>query len=214
MPYRLAVFDFDGTLMDTRAAIVETTMRTMEAAGAPAPEPADVTARIGLALPVVLTELAGPGHGADGLCALYRAIFATCAPGRSEVFAGILELLDELRGRGVSLAIATNRSRDSAVAILQEHGMATMFAAVIGGTCVGQPKPHPAMLQHVIDEVGVAAERTLMVGDTIYDVEAGRAAGVATCAVTYGMHDRARLQTAAPTYIADAPRQVTDAWVR
>ena len=75
MPYRIAIFDFDGTLMDTTSAITETVMRTMDALGVARPSTQAVTEKIGLALPVALSKLAGPGFDADHLCDTYRDDF-------------------------------------------------------------------------------------------------------------------------------------------
>ena len=70
------------------------------------------------------------------------------------------------------------------------------------------------MLHEVLGDAGMRASAAVMVGDTIYDVEAGRAAGSSTCAVAYGMHGRERLESAEPTYLADSPADIRAVWRR
>ena len=152
MPYRMAMFDFDGTLMDTQGAITRPFLATMDAVGVPRPTEAEVVGCIGMALPAALAQFAGPSHDVDHLCATYREIFSRCAPGHTTPFEGVRELLEDLDSDGVALAVTTNRSRRSAVDMLEEHGMLGLFRSIVGGTCVPRPKPDPEMLHRVLDE--------------------------------------------------------------
>ena len=212
MLYRLAIFDFDGTLVDTREAILAALMQAMDEAGLPRPEPAVVLPLVGLSLPIVLRRLAGPDADVAALRRGYRRAFAAVSPGRTRLYPGVRELVDFLAQRGVALAIATNRGRESAGELLVEHELRARFAEVRGGLCVENPKPHPEMLHRILDAVGIAPEAALMIGDTVYDIETGKAAGVATCAVTYGMHDAADLRAAEPTHFAADAGEIAGCW--
>jgi phosphoglycolate phosphatase len=112
------------------------------------------------------------------------------------LFGGIRELLEDLR-RSRGLAIATGKSRKGLDRALEAEGLGRYFSA---SRCADEthPKPHPAMLLEIIDELGADPARTLMVGDTSHDLEMARAAGVDALAVTYGAHPEQGLRACGP----------------
>jgi HAD superfamily hydrolase (TIGR01549 family) len=204
MPYRAAVFDFDGTLVDTREPILASVKHALAATGRAAPADAVILRHVGLGLHEVLGRLAGPaapeeiGRMAD----LYRAHFDEVAPGRTRPFDGVPEALLELRGLKVRLAIATNRGRESLLPLLEAHGLAALFDVALSAHCVPHAKPHPAMLRRIVAELALDPRGVLMIGDTATDMRMGRAAGVDTCAVTYGAHTHEELLAEGPTHVA------------
>jgi len=206
--YRLAVFDFDGTLVDTRKPIALAANRALAHAGYAPRADADVWDLVGRPLAGVLGRLAGERDRIEELCAAYRAAFREVAPGRSPLFAGVREALDELAGAGLPLAIATSRSRESLEAFLDEHELRGRFAFWAGGACIRNGKPHPEMLEYVLARTGFAPADAVMVGDTTHDMEMARAARVDACAVTWGMHDRARLVSSRPAHLVHDMREL------
>ncbi len=206
MRYRLVVFDFDGTLCDTSWPIVESANAALRAVGRPERTAKEVLDQVGLPLDVVLGNLVGPDCPAaevDALCDAYRARFAEAAVGRSPLFDGVEGALRALRGVGCALAVATSRSRRSLEEILVLHSIRDLFGALRGGGCVRNGKPHPEMLHSIFDETGYCAAECVMVGDTTYDLQMGRAAGAATCGVTWGSHRRAELLAEGPQHLVD-----------
>jgi len=214
MRYRLAVFDFDGTLVDTSAPIVDGVRHALRASGRPVPPDADILRQVGFGLHEVLRRLAGRVTDTElaAMVELYRVRFDEVAAGRTRLFDGTRDALEQLRGAGVRLALATNRGRESLGSLLEAHGLGGTFDVALTAHCVPDPKPHPAMLERILGELSVAPRDALMVGDTTVDVRMGRAAGVDTCAVTWGAHTREDLLREGPTHIvhraADLPAVV------
>ena len=211
MLYRLAVFDFDGTIVDTAGPIVAAAQATLRAAGHDEPDPKAVRTLVGLPLDVVLNSLAGgdrPAAELVDLCASYRSSFARIAPGRTELFEGVREAILQLAGTGIGLAVATSRNMSSLERVLEEHGLRRHFSKLITDGCVTHGKPHPEMLKRLLEHFGVSRDETVMIGDTVYDLRMGHAAGTATCAVTYGFHPAAELLAEEPTHVADHARDI------
>lgn len=203
MRYRAAVFDFDGTLVDTREPILLGLKHAFATVGRTPPPDAEILRNVGRDLHEVLATLmesVAPDE-IERLAADYRARFDEVARGRTRVFEGVREALEGLRADGIRLAIATNRTRASLDPMLDEHGLLPMFDVRLSVACVPFPKPHPLMLERALDMLGVQRDRALMVGDTTVDVRMGRAAGVDTCAVTYGAHTEEELLREGPTHV-------------
>jgi len=212
MRYRLAVFDFDGTLVDTRRPITLSANRTLDELGYEQRPVAEIEELIGLPLAVVLGTLARRTEGAEPneeeLCVRYRAVFKEVAPEESPMFEGVRGTLAALRDAGVTLAIATSRSRESLEKFLDQHALRSDFEFWAGGQCVERGKPHREMLDLVVESCGHSMAETIMIGDTSHDMEMGHAAGADTCAVSYGMHELERLRAAAPTHLVHHAREI------
>lgn len=208
---RLVVFDIDGTLVDSQHEIVQSMNRGMAGAGLPELAPARILSIVGLSLPVAVARLL-PGAGADlvaRVVAGYRAAFVAAreAGGLPPLYPGARDCLDALAGRaGVVLGIATGKPARGLAAILAAHGLTQRF--VTRQSADGHPsKPHPAMLESALAETGIAAARAAMVGDTVFDMEMARAAGLAGFGVGWGYHPGAELlatgaRLVAPDYSA------------
>ena len=201
--YPLLVFDWDGTLIDSAAAIVESLQLACVDIGLS--RPTDERARhiIGLGLRDALSDLVPELDEKDygKLVDRYRIHFLQRDP-QTALFRGIEEGLAALRGNGHLLAIATGKSRRGLERALDQTGLRAHFAA---SRCAdeGHSKPHPGMLQAVMDELCIAADATLMIGDTTHDLQMAANAGVRSVAVTYGAHPRETLQASKPEACVD-----------
>ena len=210
---RVAIFDLDGTLMDSPQAIVRTFAAAFEAMGVAPRDPADVRATIGLPLEQAFADLLGVSRGdarvAEGV-ALYQEAFRTVVLPRAAelVFPGVAEGLAELRHQGITLAVATSKFHASADALLGAAGLRDCFTVLIGADDVTHPKPHPESALTILTRCAVGPERAVAVGDTSHDLLMARAAGIRSIAVTYGVHTRSALAAAAPSYIADSFEEV------
>lgn len=207
-----ALFDLDGTLLDTPRAIARTLGMVLEHYGAPPRPFAELYALVGLPLPETLAGLLGWEADSDairGAVAFYRAAFArTVLPAAPElVFPGVREGLAALAAEGFGLAVATNKYRGSAVALLDAAGFGSTFRVVVGADDVPRPKPDPAMAFVAITRLR-AAGPAVMVGDTTHDIAMAHAAGIASIGVTYGAHDLHRLAAARPSATVDSFPQV------
>jgi phosphoglycolate phosphatase len=211
MRYRLAVFDFDGTIVDSAGAIVAAAQAALRAAGHAEPEAGMVRTLVGLPLDVVLNSLTGgdrPDAEIADLVANYRSQFTGLARGRTALFEGVREAIDKLARAGIILAVATSRNRSSLEHLLEVHGLRRRFSSLITDHCVARGKPHPEMLRGLMREFAVEPGETVMIGDTVFDMRMGHAAGTDTCAVTYGYHPADELQAEEPTYLVAHARDI------
>ena len=191
--FDLVVFDWDGTLSDSTAAIARAIQDAAADLGLPVPDEATASHVIGLGLHEALSlavPTLPPERVAD-FSERYRVhYFAREA--QLVLFPGARELIEELRAAGVLLAIATGKSHRGLQRALAAAGFATEFAAT---RCADQthPKPHPAMLLELTDELMIAPQRTLMIGDTTHDLLMAEAANTAAVGLTQGAHPHEQL---------------------
>jgi phosphoglycolate phosphatase len=188
--FQLLVFDWDGTLIDSAPTIVACIQSACRDLGLPVPDDARASHVIGLGLQDALA------HAIPGLAAAeygrvverYRHHFLARDP-HMTLFDGTREMLHRLNEAGHTLAIATGKSRAGLARALDSTGLAPLFAA---SRCADQcaSKPAPDMLRELMDELEVPAERTLMIGDTVHDLQMAANAGVAAVAVCHGAHPR------------------------
>jgi phosphoglycolate phosphatase len=211
--YDLIVFDWDGTLADSTAIIARSIREALRDMGEAVPDEMAARYVIGLGLADALRTVAPalpPGRHPE-LVAHYRKRYLA-AEQDIPLFEGAAELLGELDRAGYLLGVATGKSRMGLDRVLTKNGLATRFHAT---RCAdeGRPKPHPDMLLHVMDRLGVAPDATLMVGDTTHDLLLAKNAGVAAVAVTYGAHERGPLASLAPVGTVHSIAELA-AWLR
>lgn len=202
--YPLVVFDWDGTLVDSTAIIARAIQDALRDMGEPVPD--DTAARfvIGLGLDDAIRSVAPalPRARYREMAMLYREHFL--ARERDiPLFPGVGDLLRELDDAGHYLAVATGKSRVGLDHALARSGLRSRFHATRCGD-EGHAKPHPDMLLHLMDRLGVSAQETLMIGDTTHDVELAHNAGATAIAVAYGAHAPQALQAAQPLAIVDS----------
>lgn len=197
---RFTVFDLDGTLLDSAAAIVEGVCACWEACGFPAPEPEAVRRIIGLPWQEsVIALLPEAGHAEFAQIRAYHEDVRTgrrSRPARREtLFPGARETLHALEEDGHVLGIVTSRSGARLSELLQTHRIGRHFR-VVKTADMGPGKPSPHLLYQAMADVGATAPGTVMIGDTIFDIEMALSAGVAALGVDWGVHAVADLQAA------------------
>lgn len=204
LPYKLLVFDWDGTLMDSEARIVSCLAMTLKDLGLAQPPRAALLDVIGLGLPEVARALV-PGGSGEQLRLFtdrYRYHFLSDHYAPSTLFAGAMETLRLLDAQGYLLAVATGKARRGLDRVLDETDCRALFAVT---RCADETasKPDPRMLLEVMDVAGVMPHETLMIGDTVYDMQMAHNAGAAAVAVSYGVHERERLLAERPMACLD-----------
>ena len=197
MKYRLLVFDWDGTIIDSASGIAECIRLAAGDLGLDVPTREQASHVIGLGLHDAL-RYAVPQLRPEQMAefvARYRHHFLKCEDAMG-LFEGMRELI-ESASRQRTLSIATGKSRRGLDRALQATGLGPYFRA---SRCADEthPKPHPAMLHELMDELDVPTEAALMIGDTSHDLDMARAAGVDSLAVTYGAHPEAGLRACGP----------------
>ena len=211
---RLAIFDCDGTLVDSGATIHAALAASFEQNGIEVPSLAASRRIIGLslneAMAALLPDLSPEQHAS--LSEDYkRAFWELRAAGRVEepLFDGVLELLDALEADGWLLAVATGKSDRGLKHCLESHGIHARFVSL--QTADRHPsKPHPSMVHEAIADAGAAPESSFVVGDTSYDMAMAAAAGAAPIGAAWGYHDADELVEAGAIAVATQPFEVLD----
>ncbi len=197
---KLAVFDCDGTLVDSQHHIVAAVVETWRRHDLPPPAAALVRTGIGLPLHQTLSRLAPDGDAAlhDSLTDTYKAVYTAMRqqPDHWEpLYPGVVETLDRLSAAGWLLGIATGKAKRGLLAVLDMHALKDRFV-VLRTADDGPGKPHPFMLTSAMSEIGVEPADTVMIGDTSFDIEMARAAGTLAVGVSWGYHPIEMLQAA------------------
>ncbi len=209
---RLAIFDCDGTLVDSGAPIYAALGEAFRKNGLEL-QPPSVTRRvIGLSLKEAMAELL-PSASTDDHSRLAedykRAFWELRAAGKVDepLFDGVLELLDDLEADGWLLAIATGKSDRGLRHCLDQHGIHARFVSL--QTADRHPsKPHPSMVEQALVDAGAAAERSIVIGDTSFDMAMAAAAGSVPIGAGWGYHEAQELIEAGAVAVADHPQDV------
>lgn len=192
--YRLVVFDWDGTLMNSVERIVASIRAAIDLVGAEPREPERIRGIIGLGLAEAVRRLY-PGADADfieRLSEAYRDYFLDRCTTPSTLFPGARETLQQLHGAGYLLAVATGKGVRGLRKDLQDTATATLFHATRTAEET-RSKPDPLMLVELVEELGVDMQQVLMVGDTEFDMQMAASAGADAVGLTCGVHPAERL---------------------
>jgi phosphoglycolate phosphatase len=199
---RLVIFDCDGTLVDSQRMICAAMQQAYEAHSLSVPAREQLLSIVGLSLPDAFRRLAalqggaGGDHPIDTLVTCYKSAFAGLrqSPEHLEpLYPGAQDVIDALAQRSdIRLGIATGKSQRGVRAVLDHHDLARHFVTI--QTSDDAPsKPHPGMVLAALRETGIPAEDAVVVGDTVFDIEMARAAGVRAIGVAWGYHQPAAL---------------------
>lgn len=205
---RLYIFDFDGTLGDSRGLIVKTMMDTFDKMGIQRPSTEACIATIGLPLDQCFAVSAHLDAKQSEACAeVYRKIFKiNNVPGAVKPFPGVIETLKRLHTEGNTLAIASSRRHESLDGLVADFGITDLFSAIVGADDVVNAKPDPEPVNLILSHLHFEPQQAIVIGDAPYDILMGRNAGTKTCAVTWGNGTREELLAAKPDAIIDHPR--------
>jgi len=209
----LIVFDWDGTLADSRNHIVAAMQRAINELKLPTATEDECASKIGLSLigaaqslfPDLDTEEAGK------FCEVYSRHFLELGQDtyRLELFDGVAETLEALASKGYPLAVATGKSRRGLERVLGETGLKDAFVATRTADETAS-KPHPRMLLELLEQTGKGNHEAVMVGDTSYDLEMAQRAGVTGIGVSYGVHNENELIRYQPVAILEELPELLD----
>lgn len=211
--FELIVFDWDGTLMDSAGAIVRAIQAASADLGLPVPPDARARHVIGLGLVDALRHAVPQLAEADypAMAERYRHHYLS-GDHELQLFDGAHRLIEFLHQQGFALAVATGKSRKGLERALGFSGLGAFFHAT---RCADEcfSKPHPAMLEELMEELGVAREACLMIGDTTHDLQMARNARVSGLGVSYGAHPVEQLIAEAPLACVHTLAEL-DAWLK
>lgn len=208
MKTRVVIFDWDGTLVDSVEHIADSLHQAATDLGFPALEREAYRDIIGLGLVEALEKLY-PGIGRDGLDAIregYKGYFFSKMTTPQNVFAGMADVLADIRRTGRGCSVATGKSRRGLDVALDSSGLGSYFDIT---RCADETrsKPDPAMLEEIVRFYGIEPSDAVMIGDTRYDLEMAQRIGMPSIGVEWGVHDREVLGQYSPRAIVDS---VTD----
>ena len=204
---KLIIFDFDGTLGDTRRNIVTTMQMTIAELGLSGRSDDECAATIGLPLAGCFAALyPDESHATIQRCAdTYRRIFQeNLLTMKPQVFPKVMETLSALKTRGYTLTIASSRWHKSLSELTTDLRIADYITYLVGADDVEEAKPHPEPVLKTLAATGIDARHTLVVGDMNVDILMGANAGARTCGVTYGNGTKAELEAAGADYIINS----------
>ncbi len=205
---RLAVFDCDGTLIDSQINIIRAMESSFRRHGLPAPDSHATRRIVGLSLVEAMQALLPEADHAlhlslaDDYKNAFQRLRADKALDAEPLYPGIRSLLDALQGDGWLLAVATGKSDRGLKLALEHHGIHHLFVSL--QTADRHPsKPHPSMLRAALADAGARADQAVMIGDTVFDIAMGEAAGVRSVGVDWGSHDAHALIDAGAAHVAE-----------
>lgn len=209
--FDLIVFDWDGTLMDSTATIVKCIQASARDLELPVPDDKSAAYVIGLGLQEAMQAAVPDVDPAyyPRMAERYRYHYLTQEG--TTLFGGVREMLADLSGQGYLLAVATGKSRRGLDRALGEVELSALFDAT---RCADETfsKPHPAMLQQVVEELGQDMSRTVMIGDTTHDLQMAINAGAAGIGVHYGAHSPQELRSLNPVHVVESVPEL-HAWL-
>ncbi len=200
MSFRTALFDLDGTLIDHFRAIHACHRYTMQKLGLPAPTMAQVRAAVGGGVELAVRRLVGPERTAEAL-ALYLPHWHAIMLDDVELLPGAIALLERLRAAALKAAVLTNKRADSSRRVCEHLGLSPLLAGVFGAGDTPWLKPEPGFTAYALGRLGASVGTTCLVGDSIFDLQTARKAGMPFFGVTTGTHTAEELRAAGAEHV-------------
>lgn len=208
--YKLAIFDFDGTLVDSTPGIVDVMKVVKDEYNFSNELLEEWALLVGVPLPRQM-EIILPGHSPDfhlEVANRYRAIYDTMAIEICPPFSYMFEMLDKLKQAGVIVTIASSKRRNLVEVVLDHHEISHHFKMVIGAADVTHHKPHPESVHITLDQLKIDLSDAVVIGDSIFDLDMAKNAGVDAIGVTTGLHNKEMLAKSEPLHIVEGLHEV------
>ena len=202
----IALFDLDGTLTDPKTGITRSIQYALERLGQPVPALDDLTWMIGPPLIASFAKLLGGAGDAPEALRLYRERFSDVGLFENEVYAGIPDLLQDLREKDVRLFVATSKPHVYARRILDHFDLSRFFIEVYGSELDNRNADKRDLIRHLVEQERFDPARAVMIGDREHDVFGARANGITAIGVTWGYGSRQELLDAGAACLAEDPQ--------
>lgn len=205
--YKLFIFDFDGTLGDTKECVVAAFQGALTANNFKKTSREKIIRLMGISLKDVFRELVSEelsDEMYEKLVADYRNLYRTFLTKKTLIFPGVKATLERMKDKGVMCSIVTSKKTEFAKLSCEHLGIYSYFDLLIGDDMVQNKKPHPEMLETTLEKLHVNKDDAVMIGDSTYDIEMGNAIGMDTIAVTWGAHSEKELLSTRPLHIINS----------
>jgi pyrophosphatase PpaX len=209
-----ALFDLDGTLIDSIRLILDSYHHTLTQHNLPARTDDDWLKGVGTPLAVQFSEWRKSPEVLEALIATYREYNLKHHDSMVTVYPGVLEAVREIKAAGIQTGLVTSKNRLGALRGLKLVGLEALMDVLVCADEVTNPKPHPEPVEKAVALLGADPASTVYVGDSIHDMHSGRAAGVKTAAALWGPFGRDHLESASPDYWLEVPGDLVGLFVR
>jgi pyrophosphatase PpaX len=199
------LFDLDGTLIDSVRLILDSYHHTLSQHGLPPRSDDDWLKGVGTPLHVQFAEWRDLPEQLEAMIATYREYNLKHHDRMVTIYPGVVEAVREIKSSGCQTGLVTSKNRQGAIRGLKLVGLEALMDVLVCADEVSNPKPHPEPIEKAVELLGADPRTTVYVGDSIHDMQAGRAAGVRTAAALWGPFGRNHLESADPDYWLDTP---------
>lgn len=206
----LLIFDLDGTLIDSQRDIIVSVQEMLKGLGLPEKSYDTVKSYIGLGIDRLIMGALGEENSAklnEGM-GIFEDYYGKHMFDTTALYLGVKETLEHFKDK--KMAVITNKQRRTTLAALRRFRIAKYFSEVLGGDDVICRKPDACPIDKVLAKLKVTRGRAVIIGDSEFDILAGKNSGIVTCAVTYGIGRRENISAARPDYIIDDIRRLKD----
>lgn len=207
------LFDLDGTLLDSKECSAKATKAAFKEMGLKVPSEVVIEHYMGIPIEesfFKMSEQPLDQETATELIRIFRAYYQTYEESTLKVFPEIPHVLEILNKRKVPCFVVSSKKTAVVKRNLAAQDLVAFFEEIIGSDAVTHYKPHPEGINKVVAHYQFDPTKTIMIGDAIFDIQMGKAAGVKTIAVTWGSHDPKKLSEENPDALVDAPREILD----
>jgi phosphoglycolate phosphatase len=204
--YKLAIFDFDGTLVDSAPGIIDVMREIVEEYELPPVILDEWRQLVGIPLPRQM-QIIFPEKSEQywsEVATRYRTIYDGRAIEICPLFPGVIDVLDGLKRSEVAATIVSSKRKQLVDVVLDYHNLQSYFRSVMGEKDVHNHKPHPEAVHKTVEKLGIRLEDSVVIGDSLYDLDMARNAGVDAIGVTTGVHSRDILTTAEPKFVVNS----------
>jgi pyrophosphatase PpaX len=209
-----ALFDLDGTLIDSIRLILDSYHHTLTQHNLPARTDEDWLRGVGTPLSVQFSEWRESPEILEAMIATYREYNLKHHDRMVTVYPGVLQALREIKAAGIQTGLVTSKNRQGALRGLKLVGLEALMDVLVCADEVANPKPHPEPVERAVALLGADPASTVYVGDSIHDMHSGRAAGVRTAAALWGPFGMSHLESASPDYWLEVPGDLVALLVR
>lgn len=208
---QIVLFDLDGTLSESEPGILGSLTSALASLSLAAPSYDVMRHAIGPPFETGLPEIGVPVEHVAAVIAAYREVYEATGLSETNLYDGVVEMLDDLADAGCTLCVATSKPESSARRVIDHLGLTDRFKVIGGATHDSLRRTKSAVISYVLDQLGlVGGPELIMVGDRNHDIEGARDHGIETIAVAWGYGSRVEHETAAAWAIAERPADVVE----
>ncbi len=207
--FKLAIFDLDGTLLNSLEDIADASNYALEKMGYPKHELYKFNYFVGNGVMELCRRILPEGekHNAEKICQYFAEYYREHSNDKTIVYDGIKETLENLHSRGIKLAVASNKVHEFSVSMVKEY-FGDVFDVILGNSPERPKKPEPQIIYEIMKITGFSKEETIFIGDSDVDILTSKNAGIKSIGCVWGYRGREELENSGADFIADSPSDI------